>query len=1090
MAGRCHMCRNPVEGMPDFGKKITCVLCEPLLLAPCCLACGERVRDAEKRDKEPYHKRCRRCSSCCQIVDKNKVRKLAGRICCVSCSQLFGEFFNPSRRPDSDHMREAFKAWDADNSGSIEKYEIRRVLKALDPDFSDRELDHLMRVIDSNGNGKVEIEEFVNWISQPDPLGMVNQDRDYDKGLQDLITNLMRETGSASHEAKLDLAEIQVRADGLYTVTENEQAHLETTVIYNADLQVMIIDPEEFICSIECNERGLLVTMNTGRVNCVKCKGAHFSPFCAPEGFHIVHLLTKPKNDKEEERVCGIGVAPLPSAASYDNQAALAFTAERELLSLLREILSKASIDVNSFDESGMTPLMKAAAAGSVGAIRMLLAQKIKKNICDSDGWTALTYASRFGHTDAVQVLLEKGASDEGDGGAALKEALRQKHNNAARALLRAGFGPSPKGTFAVEDVPNPKICTLGLPLITPGGGAFGMPIDVRLLPPEGCPEGTKILYTLDCRDPFLVGRVCRGLIHITGERTHLRAVAVHGKQRSNVLDCSFTICHYVMPDEIISGSLRVSTFPEAAAFFQDCFAKALGVPTERVITHIPEVAPPVVDSCWVRIKLTDPRPHHRLIIHMNQNLIKGSAKQHKFLEKFVKDVETACAEKPGDCKFDLSHPSEIHLDFTMPREKANILKSQLQAPGSYLENKAALKTYFQESEFGPVDCLAKTLFDQEFQDKFHEALPKKLVVEQVVGLGNEDTGILAVAGIKEELKQLKNSMEKAAKKLLPKAEVMGFEVCPREYVVDYKIDAMHNPGEVVGKDLVQSINSSDFNFNLGQSLKAAKLPHLFDSMIKATSRVLVNLEFRLQWEIPQSLRGTSRRNYLDGSCVIYAGSDPIDVVDFRSRSRNGAESVLPSPSHDGKRRQQEADEQSLKLRRGIARCIQHSGDETTETGAMQRISIDMTAVPGEVTDIYFVLSAYEESTLATFTNVHIGIYDVQSNRKLTSYRLSDAGATKAAVMCSLSRPEGKWIVQGVGKHCLGNVNDYEPVIQAIADRQNDYDCWVRRKHLVLLRVMLKLDRLTESSTSNFAKFIWGALRFPTPVFQRVVQFF
>jgi len=51
---------------------------------------------------------------------------------------------------EATHMQEAFAAWDQDGSGNIERDELSRVLKALNPDFKDRDIAHLIKQIDKN----------------------------------------------------------------------------------------------------------------------------------------------------------------------------------------------------------------------------------------------------------------------------------------------------------------------------------------------------------------------------------------------------------------------------------------------------------------------------------------------------------------------------------------------------------------------------------------------------------------------------------------------------------------------------------------------------------------------------------------------------------------------------------------------------------------------------------------------------------------------------------------------------------------------------------------------------------------------------
>ena len=58
-------------------------------------------------------------------------------------------------------MRTAFASFDTDGSGSISVEELREVLvKNLGQQVSDDELDRLVQLADSNGDGEIDFEEF------------------------------------------------------------------------------------------------------------------------------------------------------------------------------------------------------------------------------------------------------------------------------------------------------------------------------------------------------------------------------------------------------------------------------------------------------------------------------------------------------------------------------------------------------------------------------------------------------------------------------------------------------------------------------------------------------------------------------------------------------------------------------------------------------------------------------------------------------------------------------------------------------------------------------------------------------------------
>lgn len=58
-------------------------------------------------------------------------------------------------------MREAFKLFDRNNSGTVDKDEMRRVLDAYRIQFNDTELDEIFVKFDKSGDGNFSYGEFV-----------------------------------------------------------------------------------------------------------------------------------------------------------------------------------------------------------------------------------------------------------------------------------------------------------------------------------------------------------------------------------------------------------------------------------------------------------------------------------------------------------------------------------------------------------------------------------------------------------------------------------------------------------------------------------------------------------------------------------------------------------------------------------------------------------------------------------------------------------------------------------------------------------------------------------------------------------------
>ena len=61
-------------------------------------------------------------------------------------------------------LRDAFMAFDRDNSGYITTKELGRCLRSMGLNPTDKELQRLVNEVDSDGNGKVDFHEFVDMM--------------------------------------------------------------------------------------------------------------------------------------------------------------------------------------------------------------------------------------------------------------------------------------------------------------------------------------------------------------------------------------------------------------------------------------------------------------------------------------------------------------------------------------------------------------------------------------------------------------------------------------------------------------------------------------------------------------------------------------------------------------------------------------------------------------------------------------------------------------------------------------------------------------------------------------------------------------
>lgn len=148
--------------------------------------------------------------------------------------------------------------------------------------------------------------------------------------------------------------------------------------------------------------------------------------------------------------VCGLiltGCGPREAAEQEPATPPLLQIAERgDLPALDRMLASQGGTNVNVRDHCQWTPLMKAALNGHLEAARRLLAAGAWVDAADEGGYTALMLAASNNQPALVRLLKEHGAdlnhTEPGLGWTALIWAAKQGHREAVEALLRLGADP------------------------------------------------------------------------------------------------------------------------------------------------------------------------------------------------------------------------------------------------------------------------------------------------------------------------------------------------------------------------------------------------------------------------------------------------------------------------------------------------------------------------------------------------------------------------------------------------------------------------------------------------------------------------
>ena len=127
-----------------------------------------------------------------------------------------------------------------------------------------------------------------------------------------------------------------------------------------------------------------------------------------------------------------------PMARDRDGYTPLHWAALQGYPEVVARIAKHADCNVQS--NSGLTPLLQAAARGHAAVVQLLLAAGADPNIDSNDGWTPLHKAVANGHADVVRFLIAAGASvnaQHADGTTPISLAIKTKRQDILQ-MLRA----------------------------------------------------------------------------------------------------------------------------------------------------------------------------------------------------------------------------------------------------------------------------------------------------------------------------------------------------------------------------------------------------------------------------------------------------------------------------------------------------------------------------------------------------------------------------------------------------------------------------------------------------------------------------
>ncbi|MDX3784075.1 TerD family protein [Streptomyces europaeiscabiei] len=147
----------------------------------------------------------------------------------------------------------------------------------------------------------------------------------------------------------------------------------------------------------------------------------------------------------------------------------------------------------------------------------------------------------------------------------------------------------------------------------------------------------------------------------------------------------------------------------------------------------------------------------------------------------------------------------------------------------------------------------------------------------------------------------------------------------------------------------------------------------------------------------------TAREIDLDASAVLFAGTQPIDVVFFQHLI-----------SDDG--------------------SVRHTGDNRVGGaggGDDESILVDLPRLPANVDQIVFTVNSFTGQTFAEVQDAFCRLVDANTGQELARYTLSGGGSYTAQIMAKVHRSGGTWHMSAIGEPANGRT--FQDLMPAIA---------------------------------------------------------
>jgi len=122
-------------------------------------------------------------------------------------------------REEISQWKKAFKEFDIDGDGTITGKELGNYIGKLGEKFSEEEINALIKIFDSNGDGELDYEEFLQMMTLTEEKAMIKAFKMYDKGghnsiSYDEVKQSMTIIGEKHNDKEIDKVIKEADTDG------------------------------------------------------------------------------------------------------------------------------------------------------------------------------------------------------------------------------------------------------------------------------------------------------------------------------------------------------------------------------------------------------------------------------------------------------------------------------------------------------------------------------------------------------------------------------------------------------------------------------------------------------------------------------------------------------------------------------------------------------------------------------------------------------------------------------------------------------------------------------------------------------------